>query len=205
VGEFKIGAREILLGTGAVFLIVGIGLNLRQRYGQEEGVEIISAEKTVTPMVQALDQKIWVEAAGSVMGAGVYELEGGARVNDLLVESGGLSAEADREWVEKNLNRARKLEDGEKIYIPKTGEEEEVFLKRESPEEIRGVSSGGLVNLNTASQGELESLSGIGPAFAGRIIEYREKNGGFRDINEVKLVSGIGEKLFEGIKDGISI
>jgi len=203
VGEVKIGAREILLGTGAVFLLVGIGLNLRQRYGQEEGVEIISAEEEVVP-TQFSDQEIWVEVAGSVMTPGVYELEGGARVNDLLVKGGGLSAEANREWVEKNLNLARKLTDGEKIYVPKTGEEE-VFLKKESSEEVRGVSSSGLVNLNTASQGELESLSGIGPAFAGRIIEYREKNGGFRDINEVKLVSGIGEKLFEKIKDGISI
>lgn len=203
MGEFKVGAREILLGTGAVFLIVGIGLNLRQRYGQEEGVEIISAEEEVVP-TQVPDRKIWVEVAGLVMIPGVYELEGGARVNDLLVESGGLSAEADREWVEKNLNRARKLEDGEKIYIPKKGEKEVVFLKKEIPEEVKGVSSG-LVNLNTASQSELESLSGIGPAFAGRIMEYREKNGGFRDINEVKLVKGIGEKTFEKIKDGISI
>lgn len=203
MGEFKVGAREILLGTGAVFLVVGIGLNLRQRYGQEEGVEIISAEEEVVP-TQVPDRKIWVEVAGLVMIPGVYELEGGARVNDLLVESGGLSAEADREWVEKNLNRARKLEDGEKIYIPKKGEKEVVFLKKKIPEEVKGVSSG-LVNLNTASQSELESLSGIGPAFAGRIMEYREKNGGFRDVNEVKLVKGIGEKTFEKIKDGISI
>ena len=205
MGEVKIGAREILLGTGAVFLLVGIGLNLRQRYGQEEGVEIISAEEEVVPTVSVPDQKIWAEVAGSVMGAGVYELEGGARVNDLLVESGGLSAEADREWVEKNLNRARKLKDGEKIYIPKAGEEVPVNIADlGSGGEVKGESNE-LVNLNTASQTGLESLSGIGPAFAGRIIEYREKNGGFRDINEVKLVSGIGEKLFEKIKDGIGI
>ncbi len=205
MGEVKIGAREILLGTGAVFLLVGIGLNLRQRYGQEEGVEIISAEEEIVPTVSVPDQKIWAEVAGSVMGAGVYELEGGSRVNDLLVESGGLSAEADREWVEKNLNRARKLRDGEKIYIPKAGEEVPVDIADSgSGGEVKGVSNG-LVNLNTASQTELESLSGIGPAFAGRIIEYREKNGGFRDINEVKLVSGIGEKLFEKIKDEIGI
>jgi len=139
--------------------------------------------------------RILVDVGGAVEKAGVCELEAGARIRDALVAVGGLSAEADRKWVEKNLNQAGEIWDGMKIYVPKMNE------VLGSSDQVRGEK----INLNTASQKELEELPGIGPAMAGRIIDYREANSGFRSVEEVKLVKGIGDKLFEKMKDRISI
>ena len=88
-----------------------------------------------------------------------------------------------------------------KIYVPELGGVLGDSSKRSSSNQT--ISN--MINLNTASQGELEELPGIGPAMAGRIIEYREANSGFRNVEEVKLVKGIGDKLFEKMKDKISI
>jgi competence protein ComEA len=200
VGEIKVGVRELFLGLGLIFLVVGIGFSLRGQLGQSEKIEVIEMETGE----ETISDKVYVEIAGGVLRPGVYEMKAEDRVNDLLVEAGGLSAEADWGWVEKNLNKARKLRDGEKIYIPRKGEEaEEISLNFGSQE--NGVLGGGQVNLNRAGREELETLTGIGPSLASRILEYREKNGEFKDINELKLVSGIGDKVFEKIKDQVGI
>jgi competence protein ComEA len=116
------------------------------------------------------------------------------------VAAGGLSAKADRDWVEKNLNKAEKVVDGQKIFIPKIGEE----VKTEN---VLGSSTteSKIVRLNTATLEQLDTLNGIGPAMAQRIIDYRTQNGGFKNIEELKLVSGIGDKLFEKIKNDVGL
>jgi competence protein ComEA len=134
-----------------------------------------------------------------VIKPGVYELNNGDRIIDVLVMAGGLGAKADRGWIEKNLNQAEKIVDGQKIYIPKVGEEIKIDNK------VLGTSESKIIRLNTATIEDLDKLTGIGPAIANRIIDYREKNGGFKDINELKLVSGIGDKLFEKIKNEIAL
>ncbi len=200
MGETRIGVREVLLGLGVVLLVVGIGLNLRGRYKEEEVVVIEEEEE-----VKEMGGELVVEIVGGVMWPGVYMMESGDRVIDLLVECGGLSKDADREWVEMNVNRARKLRDGEKVYIVRQGEEEKEVLGDTIYNNGEIESGGGMINLNTASGKELEELVGIGPSLAGRIVEYREVNSEFRDINELKLVKGIGDKVFEKIKDEIEI
>jgi len=186
------------LGLGVVFLLVGLGLNFSGRYQNEDVVVTTVVEGEEVAMGEVAREGIVVEIAGEVMWPGVYEMNKGDRVMDVLVKSGGLSKEADRDWVEKSINRARKLKDGEKVYIPKMGE---------VPEKVLGdVDNGmGLVNLNTAGEKELETLVGIGPSLAGRIVEYREAKDEFKDINELKLVKGIGEAVFEQIKDKIEV
>jgi len=172
---------------------MGVGMEYRMKVTPKTEVEIIKGDRVEV----GGGGRILVDVGGAVEKPGVGELEVGARIRDALVAVGGLSAEADREWVEKNLNQAGEVWDGMKIYIPEVEEGE-----------IQGVSSrieGDKINLNTAGQKELEELPGIGPAMAGRIIEYREANSGFRNVEEVKLVSGIGDKLFEKMKDMITI
>lgn len=190
-----------LLAAGLGLIAVGIGMNYR---GQVKGTKVELTKGGVTPTIVIQSNiKVMIDVAGKVMKPGVYELKVGDRINDALVAAGGLAAEADREWVERNLNRAQVVTDGMKIYIPSKSESPKLQVKSGETSILGTVS--GKVSINTAGVEELDKLSGIGPALAGRIIDYREKNGGFRDLNELKLVSGIGEKLFDKIKDEVTL
>ncbi|MFZ3301198.1 MAG: helix-hairpin-helix domain-containing protein [Microgenomates group bacterium] len=148
---------------------------------------------------------IFVEIAGAVEKVGVYKMKMGDRIEDLLIISGGLSADADRNWVEKNINRASKLIDGQKIYIYHSNE---VSAKKDSgiklDQEVLGVNnqnSSDLVNVNTASQSELEKLVGIGPVYAQKIIEQRP----YSDLQELVSKGAISQKTLEKIKNAISL
>lgn len=195
-------------------LLVTAGFFFISSNQPQKGIEILEAEDNQATS-SAKQGSVWVEVAGAVIKPGVYELPAGSRINDLLALAGGLSAEADRQWLELYLNRAQKLNDGVKIYVPRLGEAEKSgivdglqpgVVAGESGQKAFGVSLGsGLININTATQSELETLPGIGPAFAQRIIEYREAHSGFKNIEEIKQVSGIGEKTFEKMKEKITI
>lgn len=188
-----------LLILGIILLIIGIGINFKSNFLEKAKVKVTSKNISPTPSIDIqVDSEVTIDIAGEVIKPGVYKLKMGDRIIDALVVAGGLNAKADRDWVEKNLNQAEKLVDGQKIYIPKIGEEIKVDSK------ILGKTDS-VIRLNTATIEDLDKLTGIGPAIAGRIIDYRTKNGGFKDINELKLVSGIGDKLFEKIKDEISL
>lgn len=197
-----------VLVLGLVLIMVGLGLAWRD-VSEGESVEVIKDGGSRQTRLQEVkgsikqdlgdierESKVVIDIGGEVMKAGVYELTSGSRVIDILVKAGGLSEEADRDWVEINLNKAEMLRDGQKIYIPNKKITNNQFSNEQTTE---------MVSLNNASSKELEELPGIGPSLAGRIIDYREENGGFRDVNEIKLVSGIGEKMFEKIKDKITL
>ena len=188
-----------LLILGIILLIVGIGMNFKSNFLEKTDIKLTSKNITPTPKVDVqVDSEVTIDIAGEVIRPGVYKLKIGDRIIDALVVAGGLGAKADRDWVEKNLNQAERLVDGQKIYIPKVGEEIKVNSQ------VLGKTNS-LIRLNMATIEDLDKLTGIGPAIAGRIIDYRTKNGGFKDINELKLVSGIGDKLFEKIKDDVSL
>ena len=194
-----------LLILGILLVIVGIGMNFKDNFLEKTDVILQSRTESknisVTPVVDVqVDSKVTIDIGGEVIKVGVYELDGGSRINDALVAAGGLAANADRDWVEKNLNKAEKLVDGQKIYIPKVGEKVE-------KESVLGSSTTEtkIVRINTATVEQLDTLSGIGPAIAQRIIDYRTKNGGFKNVEELKLVQGIGDKLFEKIKDEVGL
>jgi len=144
---------------------------------------------------------VMIDVRGAVKSPGVYELDGGSRLGEAVTAAGGYSDEADQGWVDLNLNMARELSDGEKIFIPKKNESSNVQRSKVQ----NNIKSGKYVNLNTASRSELETLPGIGPSFAQRIIDYRQTSGGFKSIEEIQAVSGIGEKTFQKIKGQISI
>ena len=157
---------------------------------------------------------IKIDVSGATANPGVYELFEGGRVEDALNAAGGLSDEADRDWVSKNLNLAAKLSDGDKLYIPKVGETELVTPSSPPAGIVSGVEtpSGGessncsRVNINTASVATLaDCLDGIAKTLAERIVTYRESHGGFKSIEEIKNVSGIAEGKFAQIKDQITV
>lgn len=156
---------------------------------------------TLDPSTAAPATDLWVHVAGQVTNPQVVQLPAGARVIDAVEAAGGALAGADLDTV----NLARQVQDGEQIYIPSPGES--VPHSAGSA----GVGDSGIgqskvvgnpvLNLNWASQNELETLPGIGPALAGRIIEYREQTGGFSSVEQLRQVSGIGPKVFEKLKD----
>ena len=198
-GLHKFKLIDGLLILGIILLIAGIGINFKSSFLEKAKIKVTSKNISPTPIIDIqVNSKVTIDMSGEVINPGVYKLNNGDRIIDALVVAGGLGANADRDWVNKNLNQAEKLVDGQKIYIPKIGEE----IKNTS--QVLGKADS-IIRLNTATVEDLDKLTGIGPAIAGRIIDYRTKNGGFKDINELKLVSGIGDKLFEKIKDEISL
>lgn len=147
------------------------------------------------------EEEIGVYICGAVKNPGVYTLKKDTRLADALSLAGGTIPEADLD----RINLAKKLTDEEKVYIPKKGEKIEEEQVTGTSSMNQGTSISGKVNINTATTAELDTLPGIGPSYAQRIIDYRNKNGGFKDIEEVKNVSGIGDKRFENIKDMITV
>jgi competence protein ComEA len=185
----------LLLGLG--LLVIGLGWGLKKPNGGSNKTEIIRVTPTVGVTV---DSETWAEIGGEVVRPGVYKFRGAARYNDLLVAAGGLGARADREWVNLNINRAARLADGSKVVVPRVSQKIEV-----SPGAVAGVKMTDKVSLNQASLSELDALPGVGPVIAGRIVDYRTKNGGFKNIEEIKLVGGIGEAMWIKIKEKLTL
>ncbi|TYT22436.1 ComEA family DNA-binding protein [Dictyoglomus thermophilum] len=140
-----------------------------------------------------------VHVTGEVKNPGVYRLEEGARVVDAVNLAGGPLPSADLD----RINLADFLKDGSKIYIPPKDDNLDSNSKNQNALKD-GLEKKGKVNINTASKEELESLPGIGPTLAQRIIEYREENGVFTSAEDLLNVKGIGEKKLEKIKDQIT-
>lgn len=189
--------KLILLGLLGFFLVSG-GIYLSKSFDVSGSkVEILDSGKVATN-----SGTLVLEISGAVENPGVYKLPSGSRVNDLLVAAGGLSAISDRSWVDKNINKAAKLIDGQKVYIPKI---DEVLGSSTSSENLSnssgGVVLGGLININSASQKDLESLVGIGPTYASNIIEQRP----YSDITELVNKKIIPQKTFDKIKDKITV
>jgi competence protein ComEA len=138
-------------------------------------------------------QGLTVHVSGAVRYPGVVLLVEGERVIDAVEAAGGPLPEADLEA----LNLAQAVQDGQKISVPVRGGDSAVAASMNE--------ESGRINLNTASRRELEELPGIGPTLAERIVTYRERKGGFRSVEELKQVSGIGPKKFEEIRDLVEI
>jgi competence protein ComEA len=141
---------------------------------------------------------IVVHITGAVPRPGVYALPRGARVQDAISAAGGFLADAEK----SGINLARLLEDGEQIDIPYV-EGASIVIPTPGVEVV--TTNTELININTASQVELETLPGIGPTTAQKIIEYREANGLFARTEDIINVSGIGPGTYERIKDLITV
>ena len=140
--------------------------------------------------------KIVVDIKGEIKNPNIYWLEEGCIIEDLINIAGGITEEGDL----SKINRAQKLNDHEVVIIPNINDKES-----EIENIISSSNDKNKVNINTASINELDTLSGIGPSKAEAIIKYREENGTFKSIEEIKNVTGIGEALFEKFKENITI
>lgn len=168
-------------------------------------------ENKIEDNIENEKRKIVIHITGQVKNPGLVYLDEGARIADAIKEAGGSTKDAALDKV----NLAYVLEDGQKIYIPNKNEKisEIQYIITDSGENVlkdTGKESnvkGGIkkVNINSANQEELETLPGVGPALAGRIIEYRNSNGKFEKVEDVQNVKGIGDSKFTNIKEHICI
>jgi competence protein ComEA len=189
----------ILIGFGVLAYKTDIFLS-------GDTVEVLNNTTVGQDTVLVSPQEIVVEISGSVEKPGVYKMKVGDRVDDILIASGGLSLTADRDWVEKNINRASKLSDGQKIYIYSQSEVESAKTNGgiKLDQGVLGESSSGfsnLININTASQSELEKLTGIGPVYAQKMIEHRP----YSTKEELVSKGVVSQKVLEKIKESISL
>ena len=189
-----------------VYLIIGMGLFWMSR--QEEEVEEVTAslsETTILP--QEVEDKttvstiIYVDVKGEVYHPGVYQMKAENRVKDLIEAAGGFTPLAD----DQKLNLAQLLEDQMVIVVPKKGEEVNSELAQAPTSQKKEVGKEGKVNINTATVEELKTLKGIGEKKAEAIIEYRKKNGSFKNKEELMKVRGIGKKLYESFQERVIV
>ncbi|MEN9753007.1 MAG: hypothetical protein RL670_698 [Actinomycetota bacterium] len=176
-----------LVGIAAVALWMLLG-SLQETEPKPTSTPMATPAPTIEP------PKLFIHVVGAVVHPGIYQLDFNNRVFDAIEAAGGFSDSAD----EGSVNLARVLADGEQIVVTKQGEAAAVGAS------IASGSGSALINLNRATVAELDTLPGIGPAIAARIIDWRTANGGFRKKEDLMQVKGIGKKLFANIKDSVT-
>jgi competence protein ComEA len=164
---------------------------------EEEQETEVSKEK----LVHEPDVKNLVDVKGAVENPGVYEVMLDERVIDVIEKAGGLKEGAD----ETKINFAGRVTDEMVLYIPLIGEEGENMIVSAGAGSTSTSQKDGKININKATSDELQNLPGIGPSKAEAIIAYREESGLFQTIDDLKLVTGIGDKTFEKLQDQIIV
>lgn len=197
--ENKLSSFLILAGLFACLIGFFILLNLNNL--QDKGIEIVSDESRESDPNR--QKRIFVEVSGEVVKPGVYEMPANARVFEVLEKAGGLTEDADRAFVDKTVNKAAKLVDGQKIFIPRSVDNQSSVLSARDlgPAEVNQNVSSYLININTDSFQKLDSLPGIGQTYAQRIIDHRP----YSSIEDLKNKKVIPNSLFEKIKDKITV
>ncbi len=183
----------ILVAGGFLYFKKSLNLSstkveILQSFGEENNIEITA------------------EITGAIINPGVYKLTSDSRVEDLLIAGGGFSAIADRSWTDKYLNRAAKLTDGQKVYIPSVDEHSETSSAKnsgvyQSESSTFSSDSNTSININTAGLSELDSLAGIGPVYAQKIIDHRP----YSKTEELVTSGAITQTLYEKIKNSVTV
>ena len=159
-------------------------------------------ENEVEPIPNTLQTKIFVDVKGAVTSPGVYEAFDGERVLNLVERAGGLLESADK----NNINFAMKVVDEMVLYIPVVGEQNSSLTDLGAVGSLQEeTTTDGKINLNSATELDLQTLPGIGPSKAAAIMEYRDTNGPFKSVEDLMEISGIGEKTFEKLKEHIAV
>jgi competence protein ComEA len=175
-------------------LVVAVAAAIGSLAGpQTQTIALATSNPSATAVIRS--PTFFVHVVGRVKTPGVYELEVGSRLFDAVGAAGGFTADADQ----ASVNLARPLSDGEQIIILKLGDQNSVASSNGT------VGKTATVSLNRGSEAELESLPGVGPALASRIIDWRTANGGFKRKEDLLQVGGIGSKLFSSLEKLISL
>ncbi|HEO4497742.1 TPA: helix-hairpin-helix domain-containing protein [Streptococcus agalactiae] len=200
--------------TGIIvgLLLFGIwGLNHFGTHHKEDNLNINLEKKVSTitekkvPMISHVKDKVsnqvTVDVKGAVNHPGVYSLPSQSRVTDAIKRAGGLSNLADS----KSVNLAQKLQDETVIYVAQKGEKITVVEEEKANNIATQGNSKGKINLNKADLSSLQTISGVGAKRAQDILDYRDSQGGFKTIDDLKNVSGIGEKTLEKLRQDVTI
>ena len=182
-----------------VVLMIGAGIILT---ACDDSKEIMINEETIEESHEYTENKnhIYVYLSGEVESPGVYKLENEARLYQAIELAGGMTKNAQKEY----LNLAETVYDGQQSHI--LSKKEYKKSQEQDTDIVQNTDSdNALININTATPEELQSLSGVGETRAKAIIEYREKNGKFQTIEDIKNVSGIGDSTFENIQNDITV
>lgn len=190
----KIIGSIVILVIFTIFLITGYILS---RPSKDLNAKEVFNDATVVESKDNKDMTIYIN--GEVKKPGVYKLKSGSRVQDLLNSAGGFNETADK----TKLNLAKKLKDEDYIYVDKQNDKNPSASSGSNANS--NAASDGKVNINTATKEQLKTVSGIGDVTAQKIIDYREKNGSFNSIEDLKKVGRIGDKSLEKIKDKIEV
>ena len=184
--HFSQTQKRALLILGSVLILISLLVVFR-------GNNRVEAAPQILP-VTIVEPEIFVDVTGAVNRPGVYSLTGKSRVIDAIKAAGDSAPGADL----STINLARILNDGEQIYVDST------VLNSSGKRVSRSVHTGP-ININRATAAQLDSLDGIGPVIAQRIIEYRKVNGSFTSVDDLQKVSGIGAAKFAQIKTKVRI
>lgn len=178
INKYKVA---IIVGlVGLIFILAGL---IMSRANISKGRPVFSGSGS--------SKTIRVDVEGQIKHPGVYDFKEGDRADDAIKASGGFTDKVDRTWVGKNINLSDKLIDGQKIYIPAVGE---VTTSSSSLNSNK-------VNLNTASETELDKLPGVGPVTVGKIVNARP----FGSVEDLKIKKVVNSSTFEKIKDLVSV
>ena len=173
-----------------ITLLAIVGFSVYLFFGGAKSQSQVIVTKSGNSHSNVQQPKIFVHIAGLVKKPGIYQLDSGSRVFDVVLLAGGFRSKAN----EASVNLARVLTDGEQIIVGKIGSSTMV-----------DASNSNLISLNQSTAAKLEELPGVGPALAGRIVDWREANGGYKTKEDLLNVAGIGDKLFAAIKELVSL
>lgn len=201
----------MLLGViGFVFLLYGlIGSVLPKSDKGEMSFDAANTADASSTDASKSDKQLVIDIEGAVIKPGVYKLPEDSRIQDALIAAGGMSDKADREKIAKGLNLAAKISDGGKIYIPFIGDTAPISQggssrsagSGQASQALMADSTSGTININSATATELDSLSGVGPATAEKIIGNRP----YEKIEDLLSKKSVGQSVFDKIKDKISV
>jgi len=219
------------IGVFLIFFILfwGIFMMVQGASAQKENVNSLGTNSIITQGASNIEAEkskdlepdlgeIVFDIEGGVNNPGVYRLSAGSVIVDAINIAGGFSADADRDRVAKEMNQASLIGNNSKIYVFRKQDKDysislmpnQNYLSTSPQSGITGGADNinaqsGEININTGSLSDLDSLPGIGPAIGQRIIDWREANGGFEVVEDLKKVKGIGDSIFDSIKNLIAI
>ncbi len=207
------GAAIREYATVVLLNLTALGLIVWQLRDPQSSAVLVEPAPTVTPAPSPTAVALHVHVSGAVLAPDVVTLAEGARARDAIAAAGGFARDAERSAV----NLAAALADGQQLHVPTVGEAPLPPAGVSGPgasaggtsgdgaSAASGASAGGKVNVNAATEAELQSLPGVGPALAGRIVAHREENGPFASPEDLLAVSGIGEKTLAGFLDQVAV